>query len=63
MELQRQRIKFAELGPQLEKFAPRVRPATAPTVFLAAAEAYRAAGDSDNELRVLSAVAPELFRR
>jgi predicted Zn-dependent protease len=58
VELQRQRLRFAELGPQLERFAPRVAPIQRPGVLLAAAEAYRAAGDSDNELRVLASVPP-----
>jgi predicted Zn-dependent protease len=59
VELQRQRAEFAELGPQLERFAPRVEPLQRPSVLLAAAEAYRAAGDADNELRVLNSVPPE----
>jgi predicted Zn-dependent protease len=58
VELQRQRLKFAELGPQLERFAPRVEPVQRFGVLLAAAEAYRAAGDSDNELRILTILAP-----
>ena len=61
VELQRQRVKFAELGSQLETFAPRIRPQRRSTVLLAAAEAYRAAGDSDDELRVLSALSPSDF--
>jgi len=58
VQLQRQRLKFAELGPQLEKFAARLRPDLRGSVLLSAAEAYRAAGDSDNELRVLSSFGP-----
>ncbi len=58
VELQRQRLKFAELGPQLERFAPRIAPDQRTGVLLAAAEAYRAAGDSDNELRVLASLSP-----
>jgi predicted Zn-dependent protease len=58
VELQRQRLQFAELGPQLERFAPRVAPAQRTGVLLAAAQAYRAAGDPDNELRVLASVPP-----
>ena len=61
VELQRQRVKFAELGFQLETFALRIRPPRRSTVLLAAAEAYRAAGDSDNELRLLSALSPSDF--
>ena len=59
VELQRQRLQFAELGPELERFAPRVAPIQRTGVLLAAAQAYRAAGDSDNELRVLASVPPE----
>ena len=59
VELQRQRLKFAELGPQLERFAPRTIPTQRTGVFLAAAEAYRSAGDSDNELRVLASLPPD----
>jgi cellulose synthase operon protein C len=58
VELQRQRLKFAELGPQLERFVPRVEPVQRFGILLAAAEAYRAAGDSDNDLRVLLSVSP-----
>ena len=61
VELQRQRLQFAELGSQLETFAPRIRPQRRSIVLLDAAEAYRAASDSDNELRVLSALAPSDF--
>ena len=56
IELQRKRLKFAELGSQLERFAPRV--AAGAGVFPAAAEAYRAAGDSENDLRMLSSISP-----
>ena len=58
VQLQRQRLKFAELGPQLESFATHVRPELRSTVLLNAAEAYRSAGDSDNELRLLSNLGP-----
>ena len=58
VELQRQRLQFAELGPELERFAPRVQPMQRPSVLLAAADAYRAARDPDNELRVLASVPP-----
>ena len=61
VELQRQRVKFAELGPQLETFAPRIEPQRRSIVLLAAADAYRATGDSDNELRVLLTLAPNYF--
>ena len=53
-QLQRQRLKFTELAQQLENFAPRVRPEVRTAVLSDAAEAYRAAGDTDNEFRLLS---------
>ena len=56
VQLQRQRLKFAELGGQLEGFASRERPELRSATLVNAAEAYRAAGDSDNELRVLSSL-------
>jgi predicted Zn-dependent protease len=58
VQLERQRLKFAELGEQLEGFATRVRPELRSTTLLNAAEAYRAAGDSDKELRLLSSLGP-----
>jgi len=57
-QLQRQRLKFTELAQQLENFAPRVRPEVRTAVLSDAAGAYRAAGDTDNELRLLSSVGP-----
>lgn len=56
VDLQRRRLKFVELGPQLEQFAPRVDPMWRTSVLQAAADAYRAAGDPTNELRLLSSV-------
>lgn len=53
VELQRRRLKFAELGVQLERFASTVEPIKRQPIWTAAADAYRAAGDSENELRVL----------
>ena len=55
-DLQRRRLKFAELGPQLERFAPRIPPIQQSSVLLTAAEAFRATGDTVNELRLLSRV-------
>jgi predicted Zn-dependent protease len=52
VELQRRRLKFAELGSQLDKFLPRIEPPLRDSVWIAAAEAYRSAGDLENELRV-----------
>src|SRR5262249_47699045 len=45
-----------ELGPELERFAPRINPQQRTPVLLAAADAFRAAGDAGNELRLLSSV-------
>jgi predicted Zn-dependent protease len=56
VDLQRRRLKFSELGPQLEKFASRIDPRQRTGIFVAAADAYRAAGDPTNELRMLSSV-------
>src|SRR5580658_2525363 len=58
-QLQRQRLKFAELAQQLEILVPRFPPQFHNTVVLDAAEAYRAAGDTDNEFRLLSSVGAE----
>ena len=55
IDLQRRRLKFADLGPQLERLAPRLGQQSF-AALLAAADAYRAAGDEENELRVLSLV-------
>jgi predicted Zn-dependent protease len=56
VDLQRRRLKFAELGPQLEKFALRIEPNQRVTVLFAAADAFHATGDTGNELRLLSSV-------
>ncbi len=58
IDLQRRRLKFAELGSQLEQFAPRIEPLQRYSVWLSAADAYRSAGDAENELRVLSVIPP-----
>jgi hypothetical protein len=55
-ELQRRRAKFAELGPQLEQIATRSEIHGRPGILISAADAYRDAGDSDNEFRVLESV-------
>jgi hypothetical protein len=55
VDLQRRRLKFADLGQQLERFAPLAGNQSF-AALLAAADAYRDAGDEDNELRVLSQV-------
>ena len=56
VDLERRRLKFTELGPQLERFAPRVPPIQQSSVLLTAAEAFRATDDRVNELRLLSRV-------
>ena len=57
VDLQRRRLEeSAELGPQFEQFAPRVPPMQQPSVLLTAAEAFRATGDTVNELRLRSRV-------
>ncbi len=56
VNLQRRRLKFAELGQQLEGFAPRVPGNQLYSVELVTAQAYRSAGDLEDELRVLSKV-------
>ncbi len=55
-DLQRRRLKFAELAPQLEQFAPRLGGRQSYIALLGAADAYRDARDEENELRVLSMV-------
>ena len=58
VDLQRRRLKFANLGAQLEQFASKVEPLQGYSVSITAAEAYRAAGDPENELRLLAAIPP-----
>src|SRR6202162_5745292 len=54
IELQRRRGRYEELGPQMEQFAKAVPQIQRVTPLLAAIDAYRSAGDEQNELRVLS---------
>ena len=54
VELQRRRLKFAELGSQLEQFAPRIVPQQRYSVWVAAQEAYQSAGDPQGELRAFA---------
>ncbi|HWZ96747.1 MAG TPA: tetratricopeptide repeat protein [Candidatus Dormibacteraeota bacterium] len=58
VQLQRQRLKFAELAAQLEQFNSHAIPQMRPSVIHMAAEAYRSAGDTENELRLLSSLGP-----
>jgi predicted Zn-dependent protease len=54
VELQRRRLKFAELGAQLEQFAPRIEPQQRYAVWVAAQQAYQSAGDPEGELRAFA---------
>jgi cellulose synthase operon protein C len=56
IDLQRRRGRFSELGSQLEQFARALLPDFRHAPLLAAADAYRSAGDQQNELRVLSSI-------
>jgi cellulose synthase operon protein C len=56
VELQRRRLKFAELGAQLEQFAPRIEPQQRYAVWFAAQQAYQSAGDPEGELRAFAAM-------
>jgi cellulose synthase operon protein C len=53
-DLQRRRGRYAELGSQLEHFAGVLHLTNRTAAWLEAADAYRAAGDQQNELRLLS---------
>ncbi|HEY6389401.1 MAG TPA: hypothetical protein VIX91_27275 [Candidatus Acidoferrum sp.] len=55
-QLQRERLKFTELARQLENVVPRFPPQFRNPVVQDAAEAYRAAGDIDDEFRLLSSL-------
>ena len=56
VELQRQRTRFAELAGQMERFSKLVAPVERNSPLYSAADAYRSAGDAQNELRVLSTI-------
>jgi cellulose synthase operon protein C len=56
IDLQRHRGRFAELGAQLEQFAAVILPANRNLPLAEAADAYHAAGDQENELRILSGI-------
>src|SRR5262249_2320862 len=58
VQLQRRRLKCTELGGQLERLAPHVQRDSYVNVMTNAAEAYAAAGDSDNEVRPLTKGGP-----
>jgi len=54
IDLQRRRGKFDELGPQMEQLSDKTSLTLRSTPVLAAADAYRSAGDEANEMRVLA---------
>jgi cellulose synthase operon protein C len=54
VDLQRRRLKFAELGAQLEQFAPRIEPQQRYAIWVAAQQAYQSAGDPEGELRAFA---------
>jgi cellulose synthase operon protein C len=54
IDLERRRGRFADLGPEMEQLSDKVPVTLRSTPLLAAADAYRSAGDESNELRVLS---------
>src|SRR5206468_2509781 len=58
VDLQRRRLKFADLASQLEQLAQHVVPDQRYSIWIAAANAYRSASDPANELRVLAAIPP-----
>src|SRR5262249_52397361 len=62
IELQRRRLKLAELASRLEAFAASTG-SSRPYVLIAAADAYRSAADPENDLRVLSTVPIEYMGR
>lgn len=57
-QLEQSRLRFEELGRHVEPFAARFSAGAAESVLLQAASAYRSAGDTDNEIRVLGTVWP-----
>jgi tetratricopeptide (TPR) repeat protein len=58
VDVQRRRGRFAELAGQMERLAAVVPSRDRFAPLLSAADAYHSAGDSQNELRVLSALFP-----
>jgi len=60
IDLQRRRGRFAELGQQMEEFASVLPQINRSGQWLAASDAYHAAGDEQNEMRLLAKVFPAL---
>jgi predicted Zn-dependent protease len=56
VDLQRRRGRFADLGSQLEQFSAALSRINRNFPLLEAADAYRSAGDQQNELRILSSI-------
>ena len=56
VDLQRRRTRFEELAGQMERFALAVEPIHRNSHLIVAADAYRSAGDQQNELRVLAMI-------
>ncbi|MGA2346272.1 MAG: hypothetical protein ABSF93_09720, partial [Candidatus Sulfotelmatobacter sp.] len=56
VDLERRRGRFAELGTEMEQLSDKVYATMRGAPLLAAADAYRSAGDQANELRVLSRI-------
>jgi len=56
VDLERRRGRFAELGTAMEQLSDKVYANMRSTPLLAAADAYRSAGDQANELRVLTRI-------
>ena len=56
VDLERRRGHFAELGAEMEQFSDKVYANMRSAPLLAAADAYRSAGDQANELRVFSRI-------
>ncbi len=60
VDLQRRRGRFAELGAQMEQLASALPALGRTGEWSLAADAYYAAGDEDNELRVLGMIFPHM---
>ena len=56
VDVQRRRTRYAELGTQLEHFAPLLPPNEHNAALFPAADAYRSADDRQNELRILRSI-------
>ncbi len=61
VQLQARRMRFAEVGRSLERYAQTFRPEQRDAVLLEAAQAYRSGADYDDELRVLSSIRGRLY--